>query len=93
MRLEDNDLLKHVPLEKPSRPSSCTTKNLDEVDQDFELFFFSIKKWVRWESNQNPCVFLEYGIALIGFNQVSKMHYECIYFSEATKLDLAGHFE
>jgi len=34
MRLEDNDLLKHVPLEKPSRPSSCTTKNLDEVDQD-----------------------------------------------------------
>ena len=48
MRLEDSDVLKHVPLEKPSRPSSCTTKNLDEVDQDFELWR---KKYVRWELN------------------------------------------
>ena len=49
MRLEDSDVLKHVPLEKPSRPSSCTTKNLDEVDQDFELWRKKVN--VRWELN------------------------------------------
>ncbi|CAK9112230.1 unnamed protein product [Durusdinium trenchii] len=34
MRLEESTVLKDPPLQKPSRPSSCTTKNLDEVDQD-----------------------------------------------------------
>lgn len=34
MRLEENTVLKDPPLLKPSRPSSCTTKSLDDVDQD-----------------------------------------------------------
>lgn len=55
--------------------------------------FFFYKKVGEMGIQSKSLCFLEYGIALIGFNQVSKMHYECIYFSEATKLDLAGHFE
>ncbi|CAL1145541.1 unnamed protein product [Cladocopium goreaui] len=35
MRLEENTVLKDPPLLKPSRPSSCTTKSLDDVDQDW----------------------------------------------------------
>ena len=57
MRLEDNDLLKHVPLEKPSRPSSCTTKNLDEVDQDFELFYFQKKVGEMGIQSKSLCFF------------------------------------